>query len=99
MYIHMDVILDRYGKSTFKSLVTLHRRTLHMYQITSLLLLRLLLTMSQTSYKEWLETSINEGSIYCCTEHDIKLDPLHIGHGAFGVVYKAAIKHKNGIGN
>ena len=27
----------------------------------------------------------------------IKLDPLHIGHGAFGVVYKATIKQKSGI--
>ena len=57
--------------------------------------------MSQTSYKEWLETSIHEGSIYCCPENGIKLDPIliHIGHGAFGVVYKATIKQKNGIGN
>ena len=55
--------------------------------------------MSQTSYKEWLEASIHEGSIYCCPESGIKLDPLHIGHGAFGVIYKATIKQKNGIGS
>ena len=53
--------------------------------------------MSQTSYKEWLEASIHEGSIYCCPESGIKLDPLHIGHGAFGVVYKATIKQKSSI--
>ena len=55
--------------------------------------------MSQTSYKEWLEASIHEGSIYCCPESGIKLDHLHIGRGAFGVVYKATIKQKNSIGN
>ena len=56
--------------------------------------------MSQTSYKEWLETSIHRGSIYCCPENGIKLDPLYIGRGAFGVVYKATIKQKKtGIGN
>jgi len=55
--------------------------------------------MSQTSYKEWLETSIHRGSIYCCPEDGIELDPLHIGRGAFGVVYKATIKQKTGIGS
>jgi len=55
--------------------------------------------MSQTSYKEWVETSIHEGSIYCCSANDLELDPLYIGHGAFGVVYKATIKQKTGIGN
>ena len=53
--------------------------------------------MSQTSYKEWLEASIHEGSIYCCPEKGIKLDSLHIGQGAFGVVYKATIKQKSSI--
>ena len=55
--------------------------------------------MSQTSYNEWLETSIHEGSIYCCSGNDLELDPIYIGHGAFGVVYKATIKRKNGIGH
>ena len=59
------------------------------------------LPMSQTSnnsYKEWLEASIQEGSIYCCPENDIKLDPLlHIGSGAFGAVYKTTIKQKTSI--
>jgi len=54
---------------------------------------------SDNSYKEWLDTSIQEGSIYCCSESDIKLDLLHIGHGAYGVVYKATIKRKNSLGN
>jgi len=53
--------------------------------------------MSQTSYKKWLKTSIHEGSIYCCPKNGIELDPLHIGRGAFGVVYKATIKQKAGI--
>ena len=52
--------------------------------------------MSQTSnnsYKEWLETSIQEGSIYCCPESDI-IDRQLIGHGGYGVVFKATIKQK-----
>ena len=58
------------------------------------------ISMSQTSnnsYKQWLETSIQEGSIYCCAESDIKLDSLHIGLGEFGVVYKATIEHNDSI--
>jgi len=47
------------------------------------------------SYKEWLETSIQQELIYCCPESDIKLDPIRIGHGAFGEVYKATIKRRN----
>ena len=60
-----------------------------------------MLTISQTSknsYKEWLEARIKEGSIYCCPENDIKLDPLHIGSGGFGAVYKATIKENYGVG-
>src|SRR6185436_17532158 len=32
-----------------------------------------------------------------CPKNGIELDPLHIGRGAFGVVYKATIKQKTGI--
>ena len=53
--------------------------------------------MSDNSYKEWLETSIREGSIYCCPDSDIKRDPNHIGQGSFGVVYKATVKQKNRV--
>ena len=55
--------------------------------------------MSQTSYKEWVETSIHEGSIYCCPENALDLDPLYIGNGAFGVVYRETIKQETGIAN
>src|SRR5690242_9888138 len=55
--------------------------------------------MSQTSYKEWVYTSIHEGSIYCCSESDLDLDPLYIGRGAFGVVYKATIKQEISVAN
>jgi len=58
--------------------------------------------MSQTtkdSYKEWFDKSIQEGDIHCCTENDIELDPLHIGHGAYGVVYKATVKEESRFGN
>ena len=54
---------------------------------------------SDNSYKEWLDTSIQEGSIYCCPESDIELDPQYIGLGAYGVVHKATIKRRNGLGN
>ena len=57
------------------------------------------LTMSQTSdnsYKEWLRESIQDGSIYYCTENDITVDLKHIiGFGAFGVVYKATVRPGN----
>ena len=56
-----------------------------------------MLTMSNNSHKKWLEASIQEGSIYCCPENDIKLDFPYIGLGGFGVVYKATIKQENGI--
>ena len=55
--------------------------------------------MFQTSYKEWVETSIHEGSIHCCPENGLELDPLYIGRGAFGVVYKATIKRETCISN
>ena len=48
--------------------------------------------MSSNSYKEWLRTSIQDGSINCCPESDIKLDFKHIGLGSFGVVYKATVR-------
>ena len=48
--------------------------------------------MSSNSYKEWLRASIQDGSINCCPESDIKLDLKHIGLGAFGVVYKATVR-------
>ena len=48
--------------------------------------------MSDTSYKEWLRASIQDGSISCCPENDITLDFQHIGLGAFGVVYKATVR-------
>ena len=53
--------------------------------------------MSNDLYKQWLETSIREGSIYCCPESDMKLDPHYIGKGTFGVVFKATVKQKNSI--
>src|SRR6185312_14531848 len=50
------------------------------------------LKMSGNSYKEWLRTSIQNGSINCCSENDIKLDLKHIGLGGYGVVYKATVR-------
>jgi len=47
--------------------------------------------ISSNSYKEWLHTSIQDGSINCCPESDITLDLKHIGLGSFGVVYKATV--------
>ena len=50
-----------------------------------------------SSFRERLETSIQQQSIYCCPESDAKLGPQPIGRGAYGVVYKATIKRRNGI--
>ena len=49
------------------------------------------LTMSQVPYREWLETSIQDGSIFCCPESDIKLDDKPIAFGASGTVYKGTV--------
>ena len=48
--------------------------------------------MSSNSCKEWLRTSVQNGSINCCPVSDIKLDLKHIGLGSFGVVYKATVR-------
>ena len=55
--------------------------------------------MTKDSYKEWFDKSIQEGDIHCCTESDIELDPLHIGNGSHGPVYKAMIKEESRFGN
>jgi len=47
------------------------------------------------SYKEWLETSIQDGSILCCSENDIKLYDKPIGLGASGAVYKGTARFKS----
>ena len=47
--------------------------------------------MSQVPYREWLETSIQDGSIFCCPENDIKLDDKPIAFGASGAVYKGTV--------
>ena len=56
-----------------------------------------MLTMQapKCSYKEGLETSIKDGSIFCCQESDIKLDYKPIGLGASGAVYKGTARLKN----
>src|SRR5580765_1435074 len=49
--------------------------------------------ISNNKYKEWLDASIREGSIYCCPESDLVIDPIHIGEGGFGIVHKATVKN------
>jgi len=50
--------------------------------------------MSQDNeYKEWLKKSIEEGLIECCLYSDIVVDHMPIGHGGYGVVHKAKMKH------
>ena len=54
----------------------------------------LVIAMSQDNeYKEWLKKSIEEGLIECCSYNDIILDHMPIGHGGYGVVHKAKMKH------
>ena len=47
---------------------------------------------SNNTHKEWLAKSIREGFIKHYSEDDIVNRTL-IGHGGFGIVYKAKIKH------
>ena len=47
---------------------------------------------SNNSCKDWVHTSIQDGSISCCPESDITLDLKHIGIGGYGVVYKATVR-------
>ena len=47
---------------------------------------------SNNIYREWLAKSIQEGFIKHYLEDDI-LDRTLLGHGGYGVVYKAKIKH------
>ena len=47
---------------------------------------------SDNTYKEWLAKSIQEGFIKHYSEDDI-LDRTLLGHGGYGIVYKARIKH------
>ena len=47
---------------------------------------------SNSTYREWLVKSIQEGFIKHYSEDDI-LDRTLLGHGRYGVVYKARIKH------
>jgi len=47
---------------------------------------------SNSTHKDWLVKSIQEGFIKHYSEDDI-LDRTLLGHGGYGVVYKARIKH------
>ena len=47
---------------------------------------------SNNTYREWLAKSIQEGFIKHYSEDDI-LDRTLLGHGGYGVVYKARINH------
>ena len=54
----------------------------------------LVIVMSQDNeYKEWLKKSIEGGLIECCLDSDIVVDHMPIGHGGYGVVHKAKMKH------
>ena len=46
---------------------------------------------SNNIYKTWINTSIQEGSIYCCPKSDI-LDPTPIAYGSSGIVEKGTVK-------
>ena len=42
--------------------------------------------------KEWIDKSVEEGSIRCYSESDITIGHIPIAGGAYGVVYKATMK-------
>jgi len=43
--------------------------------------------------KEWIDKSVEEGSIRCYSENNITMGHMPIAGGAYGVVYKAMMKH------
>jgi len=43
-------------------------------------------------YIEWIGKSVQEGSIHCYSEGDIKVGRTPIATGAYGVVFKATMK-------
>ena len=43
--------------------------------------------------KEWIENSIQEGSIHCYQKSDIDMRSLPIAGGAYGAVFEATMKH------
>jgi len=45
--------------------------------------------------KEWIENSIQEGSIHCYQKSDIDMRSLPIAGGAYGAVFEATMKHNN----
>ena len=47
---------------------------------------------SNNTHREWLAKSIQEGFIKQYSEDDL-LDRTLLGHGGYGVVYKARIRH------
>ena len=49
--------------------------------------------MSNNIYKEWLDKSIQVGYIHCYSESDIDVRRTPIASGAYGVVFKATVKH------
>ena len=42
--------------------------------------------------KKWLDRIVEDGVIKCYTENEI-LEQTFVGHGGFGIVYKARMKH------
>ena len=51
------------------------------------------MSQGQSSDKEWLAKSVQEGLIKQYSEDDIPIpDRTLLGHGGYGVVYKAKIK-------
>ena len=47
-----------------------------------------------TSSKDWLTRTVNDGAIKCYSDEDI-IDRVVIGHGGYGLVYKAKVKHSD----
>src|SRR6185312_764350 len=56
------------------------------------------MSQDKISYKGRLETSIQEGSIYCCSESDLSIESTPMACGSFAVVYKATVKSNSTLG-
>ena len=57
-----------------------------------------IMSQDKISYKGWLETSVQEGSIYCWEESDLSIESIPMACGASGVVYKATVKSNSSFG-
>ena len=50
------------------------------------------MSQEQIYIKAWIDNSVRDKTIQCYSEDDISIDRRSVGHGGYGVVYKATVK-------